>query len=482
MLLKKIKEFIINVMEEWKVPGLSICILKNNTLFLKDGFGYSNLENKSIVSSNTLFRIGSITKSFTATAIGILVDRKMLSWDDPIRKYIPDFRIQGRDISKYITIRDLLSHQTQIPNYDNILFTNEIKTRKNLLNLLKYLPPNQEPKTGFQYNNFMYVVLGYLIEKLTDGSWEQFITDNILIPLKMKNTYFSREDAYRTGSLSTPYKEQSGILSPFPIDGDDISFMNPAGGLISCINDLYNWILLNLNEGKINNKEIISQSSIHEIHTPQVTFSTSKLPKEFSCECYAMGWRVLSYKGKTLIRHGGHVKGYSAEISFMPSENIGIAILCNRANVPVGQIISMYIYDILLGQGITNWDERFKKMYKDKEEKERRLIENRYRERKSKTTPTHPLSAFVGTYSNDCYGSVRIEEKKGNLVIKIKNDYFQLKHFHYNVFEFFDNLERRFEINFITDFKRVPSILLMKFKIDSEPVVFEREEMNIIKH
>lgn len=479
--MQNIKNFIINVMEEWEVPGLVICIIKENELFFMDGFGYRNLKRSLPVDLNTLFCIGSITKSFTATAIGILVDRKILNWDDPIKKYLSEFKLQNLYASEYLTLRDLLSHKTGVSSNDDILFSNnKIKTREQVLDLLKHFNPNGEFRIKYCYNNFMYVILGYLIEKLIGITWEQFVTDNILIPLEMKNTYFLGIEANKTGNLSIPYyynEESKGSLLPFPTDyylHDDIAFMNPAGGIISCINDIYKWISLNLNGGGLNNKEVISQSSLHELYSPQVVISVPKLHKELSYEHYAMGWKVQFYKGNYLIRNGGHVRGYSAECNFMPQNRIGIGILCNRANVPIGQIISMYVYDTLLGQDITNWNERFKKMYADREEKEKKLIEDRYTRRKNDTAPSHLLSDFVGTYSNDCYGSIQIEENQGSLQIKIKKDYFQLNHFHYNVFEFFDNFGRRFEVNFNTDFNGNISVLLMKFEINSDPIVFLR--------
>lgn len=478
--IQKIRNFITNIMEEWQVPGLAICIIKGKKLYFNDSFGYRNLETRLSVDSDTLFYICSVTKSFTATSVGILVDRGVLNWDTPLKQYIPEFKLQDPYTSEYVTIGDLLSHQTGVPDYSNVLFTRKIKTREEVLELLKYLNPTYKPRVKYLYNNFMYVILGYLIERLTNTTWEEFVTENILIPLEMRNTFFDGLETDKTKNISISYKEEEGRTLVFPIDyylRGDASFMNPAGGIISCIKDIQNWVLLNLNEGEIHNKKIISLSSLRELYLPRVVIRL-KVSEELSYEHSAFGWKVQIYKGNYLIRHGGHVKGYSAECNFMPQKDIGIVILCNLANVPVGQIISMYIYDVLLDQDITDWNERFKKMYKNRKENEKKLIEDRYSQRKGDTTPSHSLSDFVGVYTNECYKDIQIERDQGNLMIKIKDNYFSLKHFHYNVFEFFDNLGRRFEISFNTDFDGNISSLLMKF-INSIPVIFERKREEI---
>ncbi len=472
---EKIGKFINYIMRDWDIPGLSLGIIHEKNIVFSKGFGVTQVNKKTTVNEHTLFRIGSATKAFTATAIGILVDKKMLDWNDPIKKYLPEFQLSNTYASTHVTINDLLSHQSGIANYDNLLITSVINNRKQIFDIIKYFKIKYENGTKFTYNNFMYAIIGLLVEKLTKLTWEEFVRENIFNPLGMLSTYASMDEISNLHKLAKPHykniKDETIHISKY-FNGN-YSFLNPAGGIISNTEDMEKWLLLNLNTD-IHNERIISKSSITNIHSPKILVSQMQPPNEFMYNLYGLGWHIRSYKGNILISHGGNVGNHSSEISFMPENDIGIIVLCNRGNVPITKIISMYVYDILLNKEITDWNSRFIKMYKYNEEKEKKQLEERRKQKIANTKPTNELHDYVGMFSNKCYGDIKIKKKKSEIMIWIKNVNYPLYHFHYNVFEFYDNSNRRIEVNFNLDFNGKISTLSIKFNEKEDIVIFNR--------
>jgi len=163
-------------------------VVGDETVYCK-GFGVRGLDSTDPVDTNTIYRLASNTKAFTAFSLGLLVDEGKLEWDKPIKNYIPDFKLYNDYLTESVTVRDLLCHRTGLPAHDWALHDPSL-TRKDCVERLRYLEPNFDLRVKHQYNNKMFMLAAYVLECITGEVWEHFVMRRIFEPLEMNNTIF----------------------------------------------------------------------------------------------------------------------------------------------------------------------------------------------------------------------------------------------------------------------------------------------------
>src|SRR5205823_2646963 len=163
--------YMAQVLKDWNVPGIGVGVVVKDKLVFAKGYGYRDYGKKLPYTPTTVQSIGSNTKLFTATGIGLLVDEGKLDWDKPIRAYVPSIKFYNDDLDRTVTPRDMLSHRSGITRHDLIWYKSDF-TQKQLFDRLKYLEPSEPPRSVFLYNNMMYSGTGYAIELLSGRPWE----------------------------------------------------------------------------------------------------------------------------------------------------------------------------------------------------------------------------------------------------------------------------------------------------------------------
>jgi CubicO group peptidase (beta-lactamase class C family) len=411
-------------MEEWKVPGLAVGVVKDGEAIYMEGFGRRDIEKNLPVTPATLFRIASITKSFTSMAVALLVDEGKLDWDTPVIEYLPDFRLYDAYATLHTTTRDLLSHRTGLPGHYPMTFLWP-DDRDEICRRLRYLDPSAGFREEYRYGNLTYITAGCLIERITGISWERFVTERILQPLAM-TTSSVKEQIDDSADYALPYELQGARLAGVPYTHS--AALNPAGGITSNVQDMVEWLKLHLNGGKVGREQFISPDLLQEIHTPQMPISYA--PDNFlgQLQGYGLGWNIQPYRGHYLLHHGGWMTGATSWASFMPHENLGIIVLSNRQSM-LPRLLHYVIYDQLLGFHDIQW-EKF-------------LAENKL----SGTSPPPeaeiqaasaalPAEEYSGVYEHPAYGRASIEVSEGHLEANF-NDRVKapLRHLTYNTFE-----------------------------------------------
>jgi CubicO group peptidase (beta-lactamase class C family) len=438
--LKGFDSYMDNILKDWNIAGAGIGIVYKNKLVFAKGYGYREFEQKLPVTPKTLYQIASNTKLFTAVSVGMLVEQGNLDWDKPIHNYVPSIEFYNNDLNNSITIRDMLSHRTGISRHDLIWYKSDF-TRKELYDRLKYLEPSQPIRQGFLYNNLMYVSSGYIIELLTSKTWETFLQENIFNPLEMKSTVFTVKEMEKNPDHGVPYNEKrdTTILYRIPIY-EDQQAVGPAGSIISNIEDMSNWLITLMNNGKFKGKQIIPEKIMKATLEPAVALPNSGLEnkgyKEILNTYYGMGRFTSSYKGHLLTYHGGDLPGFHSQISAMPYDSIGVIVfVIGDQGSPLYNIISYNIYDRLLGTDLTPWSERG---LKDQKEGKKLGKEGRSKsgsEIVAGTRPSHQLTDYVGQYQNPAYGIINITLIDTALQFDFHNMKLPLKHYHYDRFD-----------------------------------------------
>jgi len=474
---KDIDSTITKIMNEWKVPGLSIAIVKNDSVIFLKGYGYRDINKKIPVNGKTLFGIASCTKAFTCTALGILVDRNKLNFNKLVKEIIPEFKLSDDYATNHITVRDLITHQSGLPRHDRLWYMSPL-SRYELMQRMQYLEMSKDLHQTYQYNNLMYVVAGIVIEKIENTTWEDFVKKNILIPLEMKNTYLSINDLMNNENHALPYGEILGKIDTIPYCNLDAA--GPCGSINSCAEDMAKWLAINMNSGKYKNTTIISENTLKEIHSPQILSSKTIDYDELYYSLYGMGWGINKYRDHLLYSHSGSIDGYASLVTFLPKEKLGIVILTNLEGNTIHRTIAYYIFDKFLGLEPINWFERAK----ERDQKNKISEENSLKKDDSlkvkNTKPSHNLSSYVGEYDNPAYGKVSVKLENGKLKLYYNNYSYDLEHYHYDVFiankpDWQDRKKIKFEMNKNGEI----NTLLIPFEPTVNDITFRK--LNVVK-
>jgi len=348
-------------MAAWEVPGAAVAVIKDGAVILSQGFGFRDVSRGLPVTPRTVFPIGSSTKSFTAMAVGMLADEGKLGLDIPVIECMPDFRLRDEYATMHATARDLLCHRTGLPAYD-LLWIYTRMGREELYQRMRHLEPSAGFRDRFQYSNLMYTVAGRLVEQAVGMAFEEFVERRIFEPLGMTRTSFSIAESQRLDDLALPYAVKDGASYEIPfIDVDEIG---PAGGIISCVDDMARWILLNLGGGVFNGERLVSESSIVRMQTPHMAIREKAMIDLMQADVYGLGWFLGRYRDCRIVEHSGNVNGFSALVSFMPEEQLGVVVLSNTLNM-MAPAVARNIYDRILCLERSDMNARFKHILED---------------------------------------------------------------------------------------------------------------------
>ncbi len=479
--LEGIDSLIENALKEYEVPGLAVGVIVDGQLVYSKGFGYRDLEAKKSVSPDTLFGIGSCTKAFTSFLAGTLIDEGLLDWDTQVLDVLPSFRLYDEYATNHMTLRDLLTHQSGMPRHDYMWYNSKL-TRTELMQRLRYLEPASQLRERYHYNNLMYMTAGYLMEGLTNKSWETLVSERIFTPLKMKKSNFTIEDMQASSDYAYPYLQKQDQL--IRIAFRDISVIGPAGSINSNITDMARWVEMQLAQGVYNETPLINQATLQEMHSPQVVVSGTPEHKEAVLSTYGIGWGVLSYRGHYLVSHDGGAEGFTSVVSLLPNEGIGLIILTNKNLTTLPRFLSAEIIDRLLALSPINWYQEGLDYYLKTKASQHQLQQEEDLTRKKETFPSHDLKDYVGQFEHPGYGTVDVALKDEKLALTFNHITSSLNHWHYDMFvvseESEDLLFSRIgtKITFRMNFHGEIEELVIPFEPGTADIVFKKKPSN----
>lgn len=424
--------FVQRAMGAWNVPGLALGIIRDGRVIHARGYGWRDVSRRLPVTPTTSFAIGSCTKAFTATALGLLVDEGKVGWDVPVREYIPELRLHDPVASELVTLRDLLAHRSGLPRHD-MLWVNAPWDRGELLRRFRYLEPSKTFRSAYEYNNLMYVLAGLVIERVSGSSWEHFINARLCKPLGMASVSFANLAMARRADHALGYHRHGRRLRR--VAHENAAAIGPAGSMNVELPDMCVWTAFQMSGGKQRGTRLIKQQTMREIHTPQVAFREDASHTELLDPAYALGWVVQPYRGHRRLTHGGCLDGFNACVSFMPEMGIGVVVLTNVTASPLTRLIPYAVYDRLLGLPPIAWHGRFK--LEEARQRATTLANARRRrtQRRPGTRLCHPLQAYTGNYHHPAYGDLHVSLSRGRLVSTLHDIVRPLEHFHYEEFE-----------------------------------------------
>ena len=229
--MQSIERFVVEQLAAWEVPGCAIAAVRNGEVVLAAGWGRRDLAAELPVTSGTLFAIGSVTKAFTAAAVGALVDEGLLEWERPLRDYVPDLRLHDAVVTDRLSVADLLSHRSGLPRHDLTWVGHPSLSRAELVRRLRFLPLSQDLRQQFQYCNLGYLAAGHVVDVLSGTPWEEFVRARLLAPLGMDRSNLSVDNLTADPDHAAGYERRRGVMVPVP--PRPVTAMAPAGAINS---------------------------------------------------------------------------------------------------------------------------------------------------------------------------------------------------------------------------------------------------------
>jgi CubicO group peptidase (beta-lactamase class C family) len=303
-------------------PAAAVLVARDGQVLFERAYGRSDIEHSIAAQADTKFRIGSVTKQFTAAAILKLQEQGKLSLDDTLSKYLPDFPRGGE-----VTLRHLLTHTSGIHNYtskpDFNATVTQPTTPERHIESFKNDPYDFGPGERWLYSNSGYFLLGYIVQKVSGQSYGDYLRQTFFIPLGMSNTGVHE----RTGAL--PHEAlgyaAGGKTSPRVVDWS-MSRAGGAGALYSTVHDLYLW-----NEAVFGGK-VLKEESLRAAWTPVIT--SDEDPSQPKDTGYGYGWSIQRLRGAREISHGGGLPGFTSHLLRLPESRLTVAVLINALPAP----------------------------------------------------------------------------------------------------------------------------------------------------
>lgn len=470
--LKGLRAFVPRAMKAWSVPGMAVAAVDGRRCVMAEGFGAADLKRNLPVTPRTLFGIGSATKAFTAAAVGILVDEGKIEWDTPVRQVLGGFRLQDKVATERTTSRDLLCHRTGLPRHDNAWYGLTL-SRRQLFARLRHLPPSKDFRSCWQYQNMMFMVAGMVVEAVSGLTWEQFVRTRIFDPLEMAGANFSAAETQASDDFALPYKRKGDRAVRTRMD--DLSSLGPAGGINAGAADMARWLMLHLNGGKVGRRRIISARALEEIHRPQVVVGEPIRWPEILHPCYALGWRVLPYRGQVALTHGGLVNGFQTHIGLLPGRKAGVAVMTNLMGQAAPAAVVYHAFDCMLGVKPAPWIRRWRDQLARQKAEAAARRRKTVRRRRGKGGAPRPLAQYVGRYRNGGYGTITIKRAGDRLRAHWAGIIHKMRHLRGDVFEMDrPRWEARDLISFQADADGRIDRLSIPFEQATEPIVFRK--------
>jgi len=290
------------------IPGAAVLIIKDGKPFFAKTYGQANLEQKTPVTTQTNFRLASVTKQFTAMCILQLMEQKKLYYDTRLTEIFPEFPAYGKTIS----IKNILQHTSGLLAYEDLI-PDTVKVQvldKDVLKLMKRQDSTYfKPGTKYRYSNTGYAVLAMVVEKISGQSFAQFLKEHIFRPLKMETSVAYEKGISTVANRAMGYAvTDSGV---FDSDQSAYSAVLGDGGIYSNLNDLLKW------DQALYTDKLVPASTLQRAFTP------------FK-ENYGFGWRIDTYKGHKRIHHTGSTSGFRNVIQRFPEDHFTVIILTNR--------------------------------------------------------------------------------------------------------------------------------------------------------
>lgn len=413
-------------------PGLAIAIVENGGATLAHGYGVSKVGASERVDADTIFPTGSTGKAFTVAALATLVDAGKIGWDDKVTDRLPGFQMYDPWVTREMTIRDLLVHRSGLGlgAGDLLMVPRGSISRAEAVKRLRFIKPATSFRSGYAYDNVLYMVAGQLIEAVTGQTWEDYVREHVLAPAGMTHSTSDADRRFATANRAYPHARPGRVRGTGPLqlldERDELGRAGaPAGGLAISANDMTKWLALQLAHGKLPSGERLFSEAAHAaMWKPEVLTPIGPQPEALKLaepmfQAYALGWNVRDYRGTKIVTHGGAVLGFQSVVTLIPSKNIGFAIELNSEDGEIALGLMYELLDHYLGFPANDWPAKYSAFKQERLAGALKALDAPAA-KPAKVGPSLPLARYAGIYADPWYGNIEVGVRKGSLTIDFK--------------------------------------------------------------
>jgi len=412
-------------MSKFNVAGCAIAVVKDGEIIHEKGYGVKSVLTNSPVNEHTNFAIASNSKAFTTSALAMLVEEGKLSWDDKVQKHIPEFTMYNAYVTENFTIDDLLTHRSGLGlGVGDLMWFPDGSdfTVDDLLSSFQYFKPISDFRTKYDYDNLLYLVAGEVIERVSGMSWEDFIQERILNPLEMDSTFPSIESMQDKSNLASPHDSNTGTLKALTHYQGMIN--GAAAGIYANVNDISNWMLMHLNQGKYGDSlknelfTVESQREMWKIHTVLNANNNPRYNSHFAG--YGLGWNLTDVVGNLSVSHTGGMPGMLSKTIMIPDLNLGVVVLTNTSDDGAGIFASVtqIIVDSYLGLDDFNWIDTYHGYFENRKVNGDKVTDEVWETVKTTDDSHINNDDYIGIYKDAWFGDVGVLMKDDQLWFK----------------------------------------------------------------
>ena len=412
-------------MRTFDVPGVAIAIVKDGKVVAARGFGVRKAGEDRAVDGQTLFPIASNSKGFTTAALAMLVDEGKISWDDPVTRHLPEFQMYDPYVTREMTIRDLLVHRSGLGlgAGDLMWWPTSSFSADEIIHQLRFIRPATSFRSGYAYDNLLYIVAAKIVAVKSGKPWGQFIHERIFTPLGMKSSTTSMQEGRANENQASAHSDATGkvtIVRPIPTE-------NAAGavGISTSADDIARWMMALLDGGVVpgtgqgaNPPRLFSAARARELWTAQTPMAIREPAVSMASTrpnflAYGLGFQLRDYQGFKLVQHSGALKGFYSRVVMAPDAHLGIAILTNAENSGVLEAVGLRLLDQYLGVAPTDWVTLVSQTERAQHARSLASQQAALAAKAQHAPPSLALNAYDGEYVDAWYGSVTIAPAPG---------------------------------------------------------------------
>ena len=406
-------------MEAFEIPGIALGIVRDGKLTYAKGYGVKSVDTGEPVTPETLYGVASNTKAMTVAALAMLVDKGTLNWDDKVSKWIPEFEMKDKWVSKEFTIRDMLSHRSGLPlgAGDLMWWPNPGFSRQEVIEGIKHLEPSSSFRSKYDYDNLLYIVAGEIVTRASGTAWEDFIENNIFKPVGMDECRALPERLPAGSNVATPHMVQNGkLVTTFFSQGEPGS----SAAAVNCnVTGMAKWMALLLNKGKLaDGRQLISTKELTTMWTAQTNKNIpASWRRDFNTHfnAYGLGFNLMDRSGSFMVQHSGGLQGMVTYFTMLPDRDMGIIVLTNQMNGNAMRAITDQILDAELDAPARDWVQINADNQKAGRERAAKVMASASSNRPAASEANLANKAYAGSYSDAWYGEIKIIEAKDGL-------------------------------------------------------------------
>jgi CubicO group peptidase (beta-lactamase class C family) len=442
--LAQLDPYIRSSLAKTKVPGAAVAVIYNDQVVFLRGYGVRKIGEAAEVDADTVFELASVSKPLASTVLASLVGQGKISWDGHIADLEPGFQLSSAGTTREVTIRDFLSHRSGLATESGDMLEGLGYSRPQILQRMRYLPLPGEFRKTYAYSNFGYTTAAIAAATRIGKPWETIAEEQLYAPLGMTSTSSRFSDYENRANKAALHIFLNGHpVNRFVRDADAEA---PAGGASSSARDLAEWVRLQLDGGKWNGKQLIDANALAETHKAQVCRVAADPAKPNECpggQYYGLGWNVgKDAEGHAQFSHSGaFFLGAATSVYIVPEEHIGVLALTNSTPVGLPESICLTFLDFL-HYGKQQHDYLALVGHAmDQMMAESQNASADYTTLPLPASPTaaKPLTAYVGTYTNEYFGTLEVTLQNNRLILRLppRGAYYELSHWDADTFTYY---------------------------------------------